>query len=86
MILSSVKQLLINVFSFFLLAGGGKSLTYQLPGVLTAGVSFVISPLKSLIQDQVQRLVSLEVSGIHPSWGKSDISMWVELVSLLWGR
>lgn len=37
--------------------GGGKSLTYQIASLLQAGVTMVIDPIKSLMQDQYDNLI-----------------------------
>ena len=47
--------------------GGGKSLCYQVPSLIRSGVGIVISPLISLMQDQVRnlRLQGVKVACLH---------------------
>lgn len=47
--------------------GGGKSLTYQLPGLICPGITLVISPLVSLIQDQIMHLLQVNIPAAYLS-------------------
>jgi len=56
--------------------GGGKSLCFQLPALLSPGVCIVVSPLIALMQDQVRLLQDngIEATFINSSLDRSEIS------------
>lgn len=54
-----------------LFIGGGKSLTFQLPAICDRGITLVVSPLISLIEDQ---LYSLEKKNIPAEMLSSNSS------------
>lgn len=52
--------------------GAGKSLCYQLPALMLPGISIIISPLISLMQDQVKALNEAGISAVFINSSLSD--------------
>ncbi len=55
--------------------GGGKSITFQVPGMTLEGVTLVITPLIALMKDQVQHLTDIKIPAIaiHAGMSQNEI-------------
>ena len=61
-----IEQVMLGNDSLILLpTGGGKSLCYQVPALCLPGLTIVVSPLISLMQDQVQQLITQGVEAAY---------------------
>ncbi|MEO1621931.1 MAG: ATP-dependent DNA helicase RecQ [Cyanobacteria bacterium J06632_3] len=63
--------------------GGGKSICFQLPALMRAGVTLVVSPLVALMENQVQELLEkkLPAAVLHSELGKRERQITLRLLS-----
>ena len=66
--------------------GGGKSMCYQLPALMLPGITLVVSPLISLMQDQVMALKSAGISGAYINSSLNENQMRAVYRNLMAGR
>ena len=83
------KEVIENIISkndtlVIMPTGGGKSLTYQIPALIFDGITIVISPLISLMKDQVEQLKELGVEALflNSSLSQLDYQETEDLITL----
>jgi DNA topoisomerase-3 len=62
--------------------GGGKSLCFQIPGLIRKGLAIVVSPLLALMDDQVRRLLSYGIPAfaMHSGQNREEMhAVWERL-------
>lgn len=66
--------------------GGGKSICYQVPALVQSGISLIISPLISLMKDQVDSLRKLGIPAAYINSSMSDEDYFATIESLRTGE
>ena len=76
---SQVIDSVLNTQDTFTLmpTGGGKSLCFQVPGLMMEGICLIVTPLIALMQDQVRQLTAMGVQAlaIHTGMNARDIDI-----------
>jgi ATP-dependent DNA helicase RecQ len=65
--------------------GGGKSLTFQVPGVVMEGICIVITPLIALMKEQVSRLNKMEIKSVAIHSGMTGEEIDIALENCIYG-
>jgi ATP-dependent DNA helicase RecQ len=65
--------------------GGGKSICFQIPGLILEGICIVISPLIALMKDQVQNLNSKNIKAVAIYSGLSNSEIDIALDNCIYG-
>lgn len=65
--------------------GGGKSITFQVPALAREGICLVITPLISLMQDQVENLKKRNIRAVAIHSGLSKFELDIALDNCIYG-
>ncbi len=66
--------------------GGGKSITFQVPALAGEGICIVVTPLISLMKDQVENLIKRGIKAVAVFSGMSRYEMDVSLDNCIYGN
>ena len=57
--------------------GGGKSVCFQVPGIMAEGITLVVTPLVSLMKDQVQNLEGrgIRAMAVHAGMSRQEVDL-----------
>ena len=66
--------------------GGGKSITFQVPALAMDGICIVVTPLISLMKDQIDALKSMRIKALCVHSGMTNIQIDATLDNAVYGN